>query len=358
MPENPSHEGLTSQGWNWTKAEIDDYLNDYPEATVNVGQMYITDDGKTRLYCEIREERPTIFFELRVNGEVEIDWGDGSQPIRWTGTSTSSAVGAVGQNHTYAHGGEYVITIKVISGAFVPYSGVNEPFIRKPNGSINGSQNSVYANCLKKAELGEGIDNLNNSFYGFNCLETVTIPNYTVMGNNSFSSCYSLKFGLYPPTSVTNNTTGQYASCYSLKAISWANGYGSFQGLNVCYGVDNAFIPKGVSQIASYAFSQTKIKNINIPNSVTKLGTSAFSNTYNLVTLTIPAGVTSIGNSCFSNNNGMKEYHFLSATPPTLGASAFQYIPSDCIIYVPMASVEAYRTATNWSTYASQIQGE
>ena len=32
------------------------------------------------------------------------------------------------------------------------------------------------------------------------------------------------------------------------------------------------------------------------------------------------------------------------------------YYASDCPIYVPSASVEAYKDAQNWSIYASRIQ--
>ena len=74
--------------------------------------------------------------------------------------------------------------------------------------------------------------------------------------------------------------------------------------------------------------------------------------------LVIPAGVTTINGSAFSNNTAMTEYHFLSTTPPTLGSNAFQNIPSGCVIYVPSASLSAYQTAENWSTYASKMVGE
>ena len=43
----------------------------------------------------------------------------------------------------------------------------------------------------------------------------------------------------------------------------------------------------------------------------------------------------------------------MTATPPTLGANAFNN--TTCKIYVPDASVSAYKAATNWSTYASRI---
>lgn len=42
-----------------------------------------------------------------------------------------------------------------------------------------------------------------------------------------------------------------------------------------------------------------------------------------------------------------------ATTPPTLGSNAFDYT----IIYVPQASVEAYKSADGWSEYANRIEG-
>ena len=107
----------------------------------------------------------------------------------------------------------------------------------------------------------------------------------------------------------------------------------------------------------SFIHGCPSLERLDIPNTATTLG-SLYRNTA-LTKLIIPASVTTIGTYCFSGNTGMKEYHFLSITPPTLGnADVFKSIPSDCVIYVPSASVEAYKTASIWSTYASYIQGE
>ena len=78
MPSNPSHTGLTAQGWNWTLAEIKAQLTAMPTQAVDVGQMYITDDGKTRLYCRFEEGRLHPYLGIGVNGTVVVDWGDGS----------------------------------------------------------------------------------------------------------------------------------------------------------------------------------------------------------------------------------------------------------------------------------------
>ena len=42
LPSNPSHTGLTAQGWNWSLVNIKAYIADYPDALMTVGQMYTT----------------------------------------------------------------------------------------------------------------------------------------------------------------------------------------------------------------------------------------------------------------------------------------------------------------------------
>jgi hypothetical protein len=55
----------------------------------------------------------------------------------------------------------------------------------------------------------------------------------------------------------------------------------------------------------------------------------------------------------------MKFYDFSQhESVPTLGGTyAFSRIPSDCEIRVPMALVDEWKAASNWSNYASQIVG-
>ena len=99
--------------------------------------------------------------------------------------------------------------------------------------------------------------------------------------------------------------------------------------------------------------------SVTLPEGLTTIGSSAFSNCYTLPTITIPSTVTSIAAQAFNTCYGMREYHFLPTTPPTLAnQNAFGGIHADCKIFVPAASLEAYKTASNWSTYASYMVGE
>lgn len=57
LPDNPSHSGLAAQGWNWSLADIKSYINSYPKAIVNVGQMYETASGLTEIDVTITKKR-------------------------------------------------------------------------------------------------------------------------------------------------------------------------------------------------------------------------------------------------------------------------------------------------------------
>ena len=66
-------------------------------------------------------------------------------------------------------------------------------------------------------------------------------------------------------------------------------------------GIEEVEIPDTVTEIGSYAFHNfRKVKKINIPNSVTRIGLGAFYYCINLTSITIPNSVTSIGSSAFA----------------------------------------------------------
>lgn len=83
-------------------------------------------------------------------------------------------------------------------------------------------------------------------------------------------------------------------------------------------------------------------------------GDAAFQNSSNLATITIPESVTRIGESAFSGCTHLESVTLLSQTPPA-GANAMFDNTNDCPIYVPSGCLNAYREADYWSKYASRI---
>ena len=352
------------------------------------GEPEPPDDGKTRLYITVpansmpdrdppRNQVPLYIQQSVANG-VTIDWGDGSGPETLPGT------GNVNTTHTYQTAGDFVITLDPAEGCTLGLGRGSSGYCVMGSTSNNGR---VYCNMLQRAVIGSrGVTSIGNYAFG-SCysLASVTIPDgVTSIGSYAFGSCYSLA-SVTIPDSVTSIGNDAFNSCYSLASVTIPDGVTSIGGYAFCscYSLASVTIPDGVTSIGNYAFNSCySLASVTIPDSVTSIGNYAFNSCYSLASVTIPDGVTSIGNyafgSCYSLASvtipdsvtsignyafrycyGAKEYHILPTTPPSLTSStAFSNIPSDCIVYVPAGSLEAYQTATNWSEYADQMQEE
>ncbi len=349
LPPLPEHDGLICRGWNYTLEKVKALTR-----PTNIGAMYITDDGKTRLYIRIaakgRMEVP-IYFGQSVDGGVTIDWGDGSPTETKAGTSASEI------KHTYADIGDYVITL-------APADGCTLEMVGSSSYCIMGSTNNdykVFCNMLQKCEIGRSVTRIGDStFSSCNRLASITIPDgVTSIGNSTFQYCNSLASITIPdgvtrigdstfsscnrlasitiPDSVTRISNSAFSSCNSLASITIPDSVTSIGNstFSSCYSLASITIPDGVTSIGNSTFSSCySLASITIPDSVTSIGDSMFRNCDSLASITIPDSVTSIGNSTFSSCYSLAEVEF-SGTPTTIASNAFSSSTMITTIRVP-----------------------
>ena len=147
-----------------------------------------------------------------------------------------------------------------------------------------------------------------DAFFGNSYLTSITIPSSVqIINGEAFLGCSALK-SVTIPGSVQAVEEGLFGFCESLQEIKVSGG----SALTVVDGAlltadkkkllaypaaraaESYTIPDSVTNIGSFVFSSSSLKNISIPNSVNRIGTMAFCGCDNLGSLTVPSAVTQI----------------------------------------------------------------
>ena len=234
-----------------------------------------------------------------------------------------------------------------------------------------------------------------DTFYGCRSLTNVTIPNSVItIDEEAFASCSSLTSVTFG-NSVQNVKNKAFTDCTSLTSVhindlsAWCNISFDYDA-NPLYYAHNLYIngelmtdltiPSNITEIKYGAFNKCNcITNVTISDSVTAIGTWAFGYCRNLISAIISDSVTTVGEyafyycdsltdltigssvlkiekSAFEYCDNLKNIYCKAVTPPTTEEYPFHYVYKQKI-YVPMESVEAYKSAQGWSNYASDIVG-
>ena len=361
------------------------------EYTINQEQNdAILANGNTEFIIDEWEQQITIKYQANVDCEVIIpdnaqDWVTIAPATRVLSTYNTTL--NIAENNS---GKERSCVIKVVSKddneLFAEYTITQNSryclYYTSSNGKIVKPNNSsafdativsnTYIDGVGAIDFNAPITTIGkDAFYYCNKLTSVTIPDsVTTIGDTAFAGCSSLQ-----------EFNGKFASedgrCLIIYGtlISFASA-----------GLTEYTIPDSVTSIGNYAFYKcSSLTSVTIPDSVTKIGDVAFAYCYDLTSVTIPDSVTKIGDYAFEDCSSLTSvtigdsvttigyeafYECISltsvyckpTTPPAVtlgyyGWCAFDKNSSGRKIYVPMKSVNKYKSASYWKNYADAIEG-
>lgn len=171
----------------------------------------------------------------------------------------------------------------------------------------------------------------------------------------TFDHCHSLT-SVSLPSSVKTISDYAFSDCVNITSVNLAEGLvaigtNAFDGCSKLLSID---IPEGVTAIYNCAFRNCqRLLSVSLPSSMTFIDSYTFQDCWDLKNVVIPANTTRIGKYAFSNCYSLKSMVVSSSTPPVFGETTLN---DACTIFVPNNSVETYKAAEAWSTFADRIQ--
>ncbi len=233
-------------------------------------------------------------------------------------------------------------SVSIRGGSFIPTGALmNLTSVEsvKLSEAIDSIHTSAFAGCssLKEMILPATLKNISNgAFSGCSALMEINLPDkLEYIGSDAFASCTGLK-SLTVPDSVTGIGLNAFFGCSSVEEItlpfigeniddSARNLYYFFgelpkltkftltvgtklpnEAFEYCTALKTVVLPETLAEIGSYAFLETAIETVKIPNSVTFIGIGAFHSCESLVSVSLPSGLKEIPDSLFLNCSSLE----------------------------------------------------
>jgi hypothetical protein len=219
------------------------------------------------------------------------------------------------------------------------------------------------------------ITKLDNSAFEFSGIKSINAPRVESIGRYVFGSCLQLTGDLnFPLLQTMGDSAFVKTSITSFVAESLTSA-GS-DCFNSCPNLESVVMPKVISLGNRFFWHSSNLKEVNLdgietlqnvfsgcvslrkmrlPSIITLNGAFDTPNEDRYELIDLGENLTSIANNSLRGGFGMKAIIIRAKTPPEAGTNICSS-SNNCPIYVPDESVEAYKTATGFTSYATRIK--
>ena len=252
-------------------------------------------------------------------------------------------------------------TVKTVGEEAYHYSML--PSLTLPEGLETIGKNA-FRECdrIKHITLPSTIKSLGHAaFWTCDSLRTITfaqnMPQLTFTGDSHFGHCAQLVKVTLPRTGLTTITAHMFRECPRLRNIELPGTLTSI-GDNAFYGCDSLqtiYIPDNVTSIGNDAFEYCRgLHYVRLPEGLETIGNGSFAYCEKLPYINIPSTVTSIGNyaihtTATSSNTNFKSVGIMGNSMPSTAQHVFwQYQPSFSLL-VPSGQETDYQNSSSWT---------
>ena len=191
---------------------------------------------------------------------------------------------------------------------------------------------------IKELEIhgNAGMNMPEQCFYDVPNIESVVISGAVDVPRDMFGKCAGLK-KVTLKNGVQSIGERAFEKCSSLESVIFENTVlekisdGAFSG---CSALSSIVLPDSVTEIEKYAFFETGLRNIQLPEKLTLIGAYAFCNCKNLKQVQLPSQLKELGEGAFFNCENLTQIQ-LPAQLNKLGTDAFRNCTSLDKIDIP-----------------------
>ncbi len=275
-------------------------------------------------------------------------------------------------------------------GAFGSCTGLTSVTIGNSVASI-GVSAFRFCTGLTSVTIGNSVTSIGElAFSDCTYLTSITIPNsVTSIGELAFSDCTGLTLitcnSITPPTTTSNVFHNVYksiplfvpaASVSLYKAAAQWKDFNvqpkTFEVEGIYYNVTSLSTVEVITNPSCYSDTliiPSSVTLSSITYSVTGIGANSFNGCSGLTSVTIPSTVSNIGEGAFDNCTALTSITSEALTPPVFGnqislgmdetiptteSEAFLNVDKSIPLYVPLESVDLYKTADQWKDFNVQ----